>query len=118
MHVIYLWWWFSYQMSFCPRLPSHRVFSDKIHHLLFTLSYFRPDRFVQLLSLIPILILLLYLIVSKDLVYNGISTGFCIEERKRQLHFNLNYISWAETKNSFSITSYYKFLSWIMTGLF
>ena len=29
------------------------------------------DRFVQLLSLIPILILLLYLIVSKDIAYTG-----------------------------------------------
>ena len=38
---------------------SHRVISDRVHRLLVTLSYFRPDRFVQLLSLIPILILLL-----------------------------------------------------------
>ena len=37
---------------------SHRVISDRVHRLLVTLSYFRPDRFVQLLSLIPILILL------------------------------------------------------------
>ena len=40
---------------------THRVISDRVHRLLVTLSYFRPDRFVQLLSLIPILILLLYL---------------------------------------------------------
>ena len=26
-----------------------RVISDKVHRLLVTLSYFRPDRFVQLL---------------------------------------------------------------------
>ena len=51
---------------------THRVFSDKVHRLLVTLSYFRPDRFVQLLSLIPILILLLYLLVSIDLVYTGL----------------------------------------------
>ena len=38
---------------------SHRVISDRVHRLLVTLSYFRPDRFVQFLSLIPILILLL-----------------------------------------------------------
>ena len=38
---------------------SQRVISDRVHRLLVTLSYFRPDRFVQLLSLIPILILLL-----------------------------------------------------------
>ena len=43
---------------------THRVLSDRVHRLLVTLSYFRPDRFVQLLSLIPILILLLYLLVS------------------------------------------------------
>ena len=35
------------------------------------LSYFRPDRFVQLLSLIPILILLLYYLVS------GCLTSLC-----------------------------------------
>ena len=51
---------------------THRVISDKVHRLLVTLSYFRPDRFVQLLSLIPILILLLYLLVSIDLVYTGL----------------------------------------------
>ena len=38
---------------------SHRVTSDRVHRLLVTLSYFRPDRFVQLLSLIPILIFIL-----------------------------------------------------------
>ena len=48
----------------------HRVISDKVHRLFVTLSYFRPDRFVQFLSLIPILILLLYLLT--DLVYSGI----------------------------------------------
>ena len=50
---------------------THRVISDKVHRLLVTLSYFRPDKFVQLLSLIPILILLLYLLVSIDLEYTG-----------------------------------------------
>ena len=48
------------------------VISDKLHRLLVTLSYFRPDRFVQLLSLIPILILLLYLLISINLVYTGL----------------------------------------------
>ena len=51
---------------------THGVISDKVHRLLVTLSYFRPDRFVQLLSLIPILILLLYLLVSIDLKYTGL----------------------------------------------
>ena len=46
---------------------THRIISNKVHRLLVTLSYFQPDRFVQLLSLIPILILLLYLLVSIDL---------------------------------------------------
>ena len=49
----------------------HRVISDRVHRLLVTLSYFRPDRFVQLLSLIPILILLLYYLVS------GCLTSLC-----------------------------------------
>ena len=48
---------------------THRIVSDKLHRLLVTLSYFRLDCFVQFLSLIPILILLLYLLVSIDLVY-------------------------------------------------
>ena len=51
---------------------THRVILDRVHRLLVTLSYFRPDRFVQLLSLKPILILLLYLLVSIDLVYTGL----------------------------------------------
>ena len=50
---------------------THRVISDRVHRLLVTLSYFRPDRFVQLLSLIPILILLLLLLVS------GCLTSLC-----------------------------------------
>ena len=56
----------------CIVYCTHRVISDEVHRLLVTLSYFRPDRFVQLLSLIPILILLLYLLVSIDLVYTGL----------------------------------------------
>ena len=51
---------------------THRVISDKVHRLLDMLSYFRPDRLVQFLSLIPILILLLYLLVSIDIVYTGL----------------------------------------------
>ena len=60
--------WLSWELSWGGCL-THRVISDKVHRLLVTLSYFRPDRFVQLLSLIPILILLLYLLVSIDLEY-------------------------------------------------
>ena len=62
----------SHQMSLSQRWLSHRVISDKVHSLFVTLSYFWPDRFVQPLSPIPISILLLYLLVSLDLVYNGI----------------------------------------------
>ena len=51
---------------------TQRVISDQVDRLLVTLFYFRPDRFVQLLSLIPILTLLLYLLVSIDLVYTGL----------------------------------------------
>ena len=54
-----------------PSWLTHRVISDRVHRLLVTLSYFRPDRFVQLLSLIPILILLLYYLVS------GCLTSLC-----------------------------------------
>ena len=54
-----------------PMWLTHRVISDRVNCLLVTLSYFRPDRFVQLLSLIPILILLLYLLVS------GCLTSLC-----------------------------------------
>ena len=54
-----------------PKWLTHRVISDRVHRLLVTLSYFRPDRFVQLLSLIPILILLLYYLVS------GCLTSLC-----------------------------------------
>ena len=54
-----------------PMWLNHRVISDRVHRLLVTLSYFRRDRFVQLLSLIPILILLLYFLVS------GCLTSLC-----------------------------------------
>ena len=54
-----------------PMWLTHRVISDRVHRLLVTLSYFRPDRFVQLLSLIPILNLLLYFLVS------GCLTSLC-----------------------------------------
>ena len=54
-----------------PMWLTHRVISDRVHRLLVTLSYFRPDRFVQLLSLIPIPILLLYYLVS------GCLTSLC-----------------------------------------
>ena len=54
-----------------PMWLTHRIISDRVHRLLVTVSYFRPDRFVQLLSLIPILILLLYYLVS------GCLTSLC-----------------------------------------
>ena len=56
----------------CLGYCTPRVISDEVHRLLVTLSYFRPDRLAQLLCLIPILILLLYLLVSIDLVYTGL----------------------------------------------
>ena len=51
---------------------THRVISDKVHRLFVALSYFRPDRFVQILSLVSKLFLLLSLLVSTDLMYIGI----------------------------------------------
>ena len=62
---------------------TDRVISDKVHCLLVTLSYFRPDRFVQLLSLKPILILLLYLLVSIDLEYTGLLRVGLLEKATR-----------------------------------
>ena len=35
-----------------PKCITHRVISDRVHRLLVTLSYFRPDRFVQLSSIV------------------------------------------------------------------
>ena len=61
-------------LSLNPGRLSHRVISYKVHRLFFKLSYFRPDRFVQLPTLIPFLTLLLYFLVSKDLAR--------LEERK------------------------------------
>ena len=61
----------SYYRSLLPLWLTHRVISDRVHRLLVTLSFFRLDRFVQLLSLLPILILLLYLLVS------GCLTSLC-----------------------------------------
>ena len=60
--------------------PTQRVISDKVHRLLVTLLYFRPDRFVQFLGLIPILILLLYILVSIDLEYTGFVTSRSLGE--------------------------------------
>ena len=79
---------------------THRVISDKVHRLLVTLSFFRPDRFGQLLSLIPILILLLNLLVSKDLVYTGLRE---LVPEWEQLYSKLNSIcSGVETTSSFN----------------
>ena len=48
--------------------------------MLVTLSYFQADRFVQLFSLIPIIIFLLYFLISIDLIYAGFFVR--LEERK------------------------------------
>ena len=66
------------------------------------LSCFRPDRFVQLLSLKPILILLLYLLVSTDLVSTDIRDlgyGTCPEGEEITSKIYLN-CSGAETTSS------------------
>ena len=57
---------------------THRVISDWVHRLLVTLSYFRPFRFVQLLSLIPTVILLLYWLVSFSLNRSRIYWSFAM----------------------------------------
>ena len=58
-------------VSLSPGWLTHRIMSDRVHCQFITISYFRADRFVQLLSLIPILILLLYLLVTIDIMYTG-----------------------------------------------
>ena len=69
------------KLTLGPGWPSHRLISDKVHRLFVALSYFRPDRFVQLLSFIPTLIFLLYFLFSIDL---DNTTGVLarLEERK------------------------------------
>ena len=62
---------------------------------------------MQLLSLIPILILLLYLLVSIDLVYTGIwelDIRNCSEGEQLSSKLYL-FCSAAETMNSFSFTN-------------
>ena len=54
-----------------PMWLTHRVISDRVHRLLVTLSYFWPDRFVQLLSLIPILIFLIIWMYCFDFIPCG-----------------------------------------------
>ena len=87
-----------------PLACTRRVILDKVHRLLVTLSYFQTDRFVQLLSLIPILILLLYLIVLINLVYTGIcGLGLWSLSKGEQLYSNIySNGSVAETTSSFS----------------
>ena len=55
-----------------PGWLTQRLISNKVHRLFVTLNFFRPDGFVQLLNVKPILILLSDLLVSLDLVYTGI----------------------------------------------
>ena len=54
-------------MSLSHGWTSHREISDKVHHLFCRAICFQPDRFVQLLSLIAVLFLLLYFLFSIDL---------------------------------------------------
>ena len=58
--------YFERSIELCIMYYTHRVISDKEHRLLVTLSYYRPDRFVQFFSLLS------YLLVSIDLVYTGL----------------------------------------------
>ena len=80
---------------------THRVISDEVHRLLVTLSHFRPDRFVQLLSLITDLNLtLISLSLNRSRVY-----WFCYESVswRKQLSCKLNSkCSGAEITSNFS----------------
>ena len=80
--------------------------SDKLHRQLVTLFYFRPDRFVQLLSLIPILILLLYLIVSTDLVYTGLCELFLGVYSEGQQMYSKFYSNCSGAKTTISFSTY------------
>ena len=91
-----------------PMWLTHRVISDRVHRLLVTLSYFRPDRFVQLLSLIPILFLLLYYLVSgcltslnRSRVYWFIAAAEVFLESQLISKLNSN-LSGAEITSNFS----------------
>ena len=64
------------QYELRPFGNTHRVGSVKVHRLLVTLSYFRPDRLVQHHRLISKIILLLYLLVSTNLLYIGLRELF------------------------------------------
>ena len=75
------------QVSLDPGWPSHIVISDRVHRLLVTLSSVRPDKLVQLLSLVPILSLLSYFLVSIDLVYT-VTLLARLEERKSNCFLN------------------------------
>ena len=79
-------------LSLSPGWLTHRVNLDKVR-LFVTLSYFRPDKFVQHLSLKPILILLSYLLVSKDqgytMVFSKLDIKNSSEEEQLFSKFNL-----------------------------
>ena len=100
-----------------------RVISDKVHCLLVTLSYFRPDGFVQLLSLKPIFILLLYLLVSIDLVYTGLCELFLgvYPEGEQLCSKFYSNCSGAETTSSFSTYKYVSMLKmefdWLVSNI-
>ena len=120
-------WALPHSYSRRPRLnryqgflgSNHKLYSkgykslkDPKARLLVTLSYFRPDRFVQLLSLIPILILLLYLLVSIDLEYTGL---LLMVSWRKQLGCKLNSIcSGAEITSNFST---YKYVGCLLDGV-
>ena len=63
-----------YQINLSTGWLSHRLTLGKVHLLFVTLAYFRLDRFVQPVSLTPVIILFLYLLVSIHPAY------FCICE--------------------------------------
>ena len=77
-----------------------------MRYIVCSSGYFRPDRFVQLLSLIPILILLLYLLVSIALVYTVIcGLGLWNLSKGEQLPSKVySNCSGAETTSSFGTT--------------
>ena len=84
-------------LSFRPEWLTRRVIADKVYRLFVSLSYFRPDRFVQLLSLDLTLIS-----PSLKSVYWYLRVK---SEGERLSSKLVLFCSVAETMNSFSVTN-------------
>ena len=93
-------------LSLSPEWLTHSVISDKVQRLFVKLSFFRPDRFVQLLNLIRNLILLISPILKRSSVYWFLRVRYLELFRKRTMSSKFySNCSGAETTSSFSTTN-------------